>query len=118
MDHDQEVMTGSNPGTICEINVSNASYHINIQENNENIGSQMGHTKKHFFKERTLTIIKLFYYNCYMAFGFTFCKLIHWFRQQSLKNCFFHNQFYSLFNKRSLKCNTKMFIYFGFGFGV
>jgi hypothetical protein len=33
------------------MDVSYASYYINIQENNENKGSQMGHTKKIFKKK-------------------------------------------------------------------
>jgi hypothetical protein len=41
---------GLNPGTIYWMDVSNASYYINIQENNENKGSQMGHTKKYLKK--------------------------------------------------------------------
>ncbi len=43
--HDIEVV-GSNPGTIYWMDVSNASFYKNIQENNENKQSQMGHTKK------------------------------------------------------------------------
>ena len=40
--HDQEVV-GSNPGSVYWMDVSDASYYI--QENNENKGSRMGHTK-------------------------------------------------------------------------
>ncbi len=43
MAHGQEVV-GSNPGTVYWMDVSDASYYI--QENNENKGSRMGHTKK------------------------------------------------------------------------
>jgi hypothetical protein len=43
--HDLEVV-GSNPGTVYWMDVSDASYYINTQENNENKGSQMWHTKK------------------------------------------------------------------------
>jgi hypothetical protein len=49
MAHDIEVV-GSNPGTVYWMDVSDASYYINIQENNENEGSQMGHTQKKYFK--------------------------------------------------------------------
>ncbi len=49
MAHDQEVV-GSNPGTVYWMDVSDASYYI--QENNENKGSRMGHTKKIFKKKR------------------------------------------------------------------
>ncbi len=49
--HDQEVV-GLNPGTLYWMDVSVASYYINIHKNNENKGSQMGHTtRKYFFKE-------------------------------------------------------------------
>jgi hypothetical protein len=48
MAHDQEVM-GSNPGTIYWMDVSDDRYYI--QENNENKGSKMGHTKKKSFKK-------------------------------------------------------------------
>ena len=42
------VIVGSNPGTVYWMDdVSNASYYI--QENNENKGSRMGHTKKKKF---------------------------------------------------------------------
>ncbi len=47
--HDQEVV-GSNPDTVYWMDVSDASYNINIQENNENKGSPTGHTKKLFKK--------------------------------------------------------------------
>jgi len=45
MAHNQEVM-GWNPGTIYWMDVSDACYYINTNKNNENKGSQMGHTKK------------------------------------------------------------------------
>ena len=51
MAHDQEVM-GSNPGTVYWMDVSDASYYI--QENNENKGSRMGHTKKNKIKKKLL----------------------------------------------------------------
>jgi hypothetical protein len=38
---------GSNPGAVYWMDVSDASYYI--QENNENKGSRMGHTKKKIF---------------------------------------------------------------------
>jgi hypothetical protein len=41
--HDYEAV-GSNPATVYWMVVSDASYYI--QENNKNIGSPMGHTKK------------------------------------------------------------------------
>ena len=41
--HDQEIV-GSNPGTVYWMDVSDASFYNN--ENNENKGSQMGHTHK------------------------------------------------------------------------
>ncbi len=47
MAHDQKVV-GSNPGTVYWMDVSNASYYINIHKNNENKGSRIGHTKKIF----------------------------------------------------------------------
>ncbi len=40
---------GSNPGTVYWMDVSGASYCIH--ENNENKGSQMGHTKKKILKK-------------------------------------------------------------------
>jgi hypothetical protein len=43
---------GSNPGTKYWMDVSDASYYINIQENNKNKGSQKGHTKK-ILKKKT-----------------------------------------------------------------
>jgi hypothetical protein len=55
--HDQEVMS-SNPGTIYWMDVSDASCYI--QENIENKGSRMGHTKKVIkkkTKKTTLTAI-------------------------------------------------------------
>ncbi len=52
--HDQEVV-GSNPGAVYWMDVSDASYYI--QENNENKGSQMGHTKKKYFKNFVLQTI-------------------------------------------------------------
>ncbi len=47
MAHNQEVV-GSNPGTVDLMDLSNASFYINIHENNENRGSQIGHTKTIF----------------------------------------------------------------------
>jgi hypothetical protein len=39
---------GSNPGNVFLMDVSNNSYYIKfIHKNNENKGSQMGHTKKY-----------------------------------------------------------------------
>ncbi len=52
MAHDQEVV-GSNPGTVYWMDVRHASYYI--QENNENKGSRMGHTKKKIKKKKTYT---------------------------------------------------------------
>ena len=49
MAHDIEVV-GSNPGTVDWMDISDASYYVNIQENNENKGSQMGHTIKYLKK--------------------------------------------------------------------
>jgi hypothetical protein len=53
MAHDQEVV-GLKPDTVYWMDVSNASYYI--QENNENKGSQTGHTKKIFKKRKMLDI--------------------------------------------------------------
>jgi hypothetical protein len=55
MAHNQEVV-GSNPGTIYWMDVSDACYYINTHQNNENKGSQMGHTKK--FKKKYLFGLK------------------------------------------------------------
>jgi hypothetical protein len=56
--HDQEVL-GSNPGTVYWMDVSDASCYI--QENIENKGSQMRHTKKVIKKKhkKTATITTL-----------------------------------------------------------
>jgi hypothetical protein len=43
MAHDQGVV-GLNPGTVYWMDVSDASYYI--QDNKENKGRRMGHTKK------------------------------------------------------------------------
>jgi hypothetical protein len=43
--HDEEVVS-SNPGTVYWMDVSDATYNINIHKNNENNGSQIGHTLK------------------------------------------------------------------------
>jgi hypothetical protein len=51
MAHDQEVV-GSNPDTLYWMDVSDASFYINIQETNKNKGSRTGHTKKIFKKQR------------------------------------------------------------------
>jgi hypothetical protein len=53
MAHDQEVV-GSNPGTVYWMDVSDASYYI--QENNENKGSRMGHTKKIIKKKKYVAL--------------------------------------------------------------
>ncbi len=45
--HDQEVV-GSNPDTVDLMDLSDASFYINIHENNENKGSQIGNTKRIF----------------------------------------------------------------------
>jgi hypothetical protein len=47
------VIVGSNPGTVYWMDVSDASYYI--QENNENKGSRMGHTKKILKKNFNVT---------------------------------------------------------------
>jgi hypothetical protein len=52
--HDQEVV-GSNPSTIYWMDVSDASYYINIHKNNKNKGSRMGHTKN-IFKKKILKL--------------------------------------------------------------
>ena len=57
MAHDQEVM-GSNPDTVYWMDVSNTSYYINIQENNENKGGQMGHTKKINIKNCVIHLLR------------------------------------------------------------
>jgi hypothetical protein len=54
MAHDLEVV-GSNPNTVYWMDVSDASYYINIQENNKNKDSQMGHTKKILRKKKEFT---------------------------------------------------------------
>jgi hypothetical protein len=56
MAHDQEVV-GSNPDTVYWMDVSNASYYINIQENNKNKGSRTGQTKKIFLKKLPIKIV-------------------------------------------------------------
>ena len=38
-------IVGSNPGTVYWMDISNTSYYMH--KNNENKGSQMGHTKKY-----------------------------------------------------------------------
>jgi hypothetical protein len=45
MAHDQAAV-GLNPGTVYWMDVSDASYLLHTRKNNENKGSQMGHTKK------------------------------------------------------------------------
>ncbi len=49
MAHDQKIV-GSNPGSLYWMDVSNASYYI--VEKLKNKGSQMGHTKKIFWKKK------------------------------------------------------------------
>jgi hypothetical protein len=48
------VDVGSNPGTVYLIVVSDARYYNWQLKNHENKGSQMGHTKKYFFKDRII----------------------------------------------------------------
>jgi hypothetical protein len=48
MAHYHEVVS-LNPGTVYWMDVSDASYYIH--KNNENKGSQMGHTKKKYLKK-------------------------------------------------------------------
>jgi hypothetical protein len=55
MAQDQEVV-GLNPGTVYWRDVSDASYYI--QENNENKGSRMGHTKKNKRKKRQVRQVR------------------------------------------------------------
>ncbi len=43
------------------MDVSDASYYINIHENNKNKGSQMRHTKKIFIKNKAFFCLFLFY---------------------------------------------------------
>jgi hypothetical protein len=58
MAHDQEVV-GSNPSTIYWMDVSDATSYY-IQENNENKGSRMGHTKKNILKKSNLQFMVSF----------------------------------------------------------
>ncbi len=53
MAHDQGVV-GLNPGTVYWMDVSDASYYI--QENKENKGRRMGHTKKKNYKKTDLKL--------------------------------------------------------------
>ncbi len=48
---DDQKAVGSNTGTIYRMDVSNASYYINMHKNNKNKGSGMGHTKKLFLNK-------------------------------------------------------------------
>ena len=52
--HNQEVVSSS-PDTVFWMDVSDASYYI--EENNENKGSQMRHTKKKYLRNNSLIFV-------------------------------------------------------------